>query len=412
MKFLLALSALVSLSLASAHDADIPHLDLEMSSAEYRQHLAKSFHKELTNDQPPIAQSLRWGDRLSKWLAHENARRSSSEALRLSNPNQRGGGIPIDRPSVYSIATIGENIQLLRKELSPAVLAVLDGAAFPAQLPVSDEDFIKEARRVDRNYQTAARVKSLMPWMSHYRSAKSKDVRGYHFFSTQGWSAERVDRLSELSETEQQQVITHLVGMCLNNNAQTLDRCRARVQREREAGRLGALYTELFAFSARVWRNFFDIPSSAVRSDVNHRDPKRMVVPFNTPSVERFIPYLKDNVEDEFRFGDWSLVINFGRFLNGPRLTFKPGVVPHVTGLGGNEIVMDSNQPIEEFDSQWTIRHEFGHVIGLPDCYHEFYDDEQQAFVNYQLDVTDLMCSRAGNMNERIARELQRVYRR
>jgi len=90
---------------------------------------------------------------------------------------------------------------------------------------------------------------------------------------------------------------------------------------------------------------------------------------------------------------------------------FQPGVVPHVNGLGGNEIVMDSNQPIEEYESQWTIRHEFGHVIGLPDCYHEFYDVSQQAFVNYQLDITDLMCSRAGNMNERIYNELKRVYK-
>lgn len=73
---------------------------------------------------------------------------------------------------------------------------------------------------------------------------------------------------------------------------------------------------------------------------------------------------------------------------------------------------MDSNQPIEEYDSQWTIRHEFGHVLGLPDCYHEFYDTTQEAYVNYQFDVTDLMCSRAGNMNERIYLELKKAYQK
>jgi hypothetical protein len=71
---------------------------------------------------------------------------------------------------------------------------------------------------------------------------------------------------------------------------------------------------------------------------------------------------------------------------------------------------MDSNQPIEEYESQWTIRHEFGHVLGLPDCYHEFYDVNARAYVNYQLDITDLMCSRAGNMNERIYKELKEAY--
>jgi hypothetical protein len=71
---------------------------------------------------------------------------------------------------------------------------------------------------------------------------------------------------------------------------------------------------------------------------------------------------------------------------------------------------MDANSSLDEFDSQWTLRHEFGHVLGLPDCYHEFYDTKIEAYVNYQIDVTDLMCSRSGNMNERIFKELKRTY--
>ena len=33
-----------------------------------------------------------------------------------------------------------------------------------------------------------------------------------------------------------------------------------------------------------------------------------------------------------------------------------------------------------------------------------------EAYVNYQIDVNDLMCSRSGNMNERIFKELKRTY--
>jgi hypothetical protein len=70
--------------------------------------------------------------------------------------------------------------------------------------------------------------------------------------------------------------------------------------------------------------------------------------------------------------------MNFGLFPNGPLLVFETAVVPH--------------------------------VIGLPDCYHEFYDTNLEAYVNYQLDISDLMCSRAGNIKERIYTELKKVY--
>ena len=47
-----------------------PHLDLELSSDEYRVHLqALSKNKNLAPDDPSITASLKLGDRLSKWIA-------------------------------------------------------------------------------------------------------------------------------------------------------------------------------------------------------------------------------------------------------------------------------------------------------------------------------------------------------
>ena len=47
--------------------------------------------------------------------------------------------------------------------------------------------------------------------------------------------------------------------------------------------------------------------------------------------------------------------------------------------------------------------------MGLPDCYFEFYDEQNQMGVSYQIDTTDLMCSRAGNFNERLYKELNQT---
>ena len=49
-------------------------------------------------------------------------------------------------------------------------------------------------------------------------------------------------------------------------------------------------------------------------------------------------------------------------------------MTPHVNRLGGNVIVMDAAASIEVYAIRWAIRHEYGHVLGLPDCYFEFYD--------------------------------------
>lgn len=172
---------------------------------------------------------------------------------------------------------------------------------------------------------------------------------------------------------------------------------------------MAAFYQKYFLSGKINWESFYKIPDYAKRSDVRWENNK-LLIGFNKPAEEKIRLYLKNNIEQEWMWKGWNLQLIFGSYPSGPFIKFEAGVVPHVNRLGGNEIVMDSNQSIEEYESQWIIRHEFGHVLGLPDCYHEFYDQQLKAYVNYQLDITDLMCSRAGNMNERLFKVLQKNY--
>ena len=408
MKKLIVLSLAFSSFVALAHEVAPLHLDLEMESSEYAS-LLKKLPKNKEADDPAIVKALARGQRLAAWIAAENNRRSPSEAIRLTSATTRRG-IPIDKPSIYSEKTIAQDLITHTTDLNADIIKVVDGGAFPATLPLADEEFILQARKIDKTYQSAARFKSLINWRSQYAQRKSLDLRSYYFFKTGGWTEARISDIANLPADEQVVVRDHMAGMCVNDGRSSMATCRSKVARMEAAGRLGEMFTNSFKVSAQVWDGFFNIPSYGTRKDVVYKTENLMTVPFNTPSIAKFLPYLRDNVEDEFKFENWGLKLNFGTFANGPLLKFETGVVPHVNGLGGNEIVMDSTQPIEEYESQWTIRHEFGHVIGLPDCYHEFYDNELKAFVNYQLDITDLMCSRAGNMNERIYQELKRVY--
>ena len=135
-----------------------------------------------------------------------------------------------------------------------------------------------------------------------------------------------------------------------------------------------------------------------------------MVAPFQDPGSDDVRNFLKTNIEDEWRFNNWHLELPFTGNSEAPHVVFLPGVTPHVNGIGGDEITMNSSQPLTEYDAQWTIRHEYGHVLGFPDCYVEFYERERNVIVNYQFDIDNLMCSRRGHIKATHLAELKRVY--
>jgi hypothetical protein len=386
-------------------------MDLEMSSSEYRLILKKlKANKIIGNekDDPAISEALKLGDRLAKWIALVNTLRSPESAIRLTSSATRRG-IPIEKPNMYSPEIIKQETRRILSELPLEIKNVLiSNENLPNHISIDDETFILYARRIDRNYQSAARYKSVDKFRSHYIEAGSRDVRGYYYLHKNEITENELRNAQTIPADKVNPIKEALILICFNTeDDQGL--CQDRVHSAFKNNSLSLIYEKYFIRSKKIWNDFFKIPNYAKRSDIRWSSTKT-VVPFNNPGIPKFGPYLRDNIEDEFRWNDWALKISFGRYPGGPTLKFEPGVVPHVNGLGGNEIVMDANQPIEEYESQWTIRHEFGHVLGLPDCYHEFYDTEANAYVNYQLDTSDLMCSRAGNMKERIFSELEKAY--
>lgn len=403
------LSLILAFTFAGASFAAPHHLEIDMTTAEYR-NLVKQIEKNkgAKADDPAIREALNLGERLSKWIALVNTGRTPTTAIRLTSPQTRRG-IPIDKPNTYSPSIIKRETQSIMSSLPSSMKEVLLATTdLPGSLPLDDETFIEHARKIDRNYQSAARYKGVDQERVWYIEAANKDVRGYYYLRKNNIGENELRDTSVIPGSQVGDIKNALAMICMNNT-RNIKRCKSEVEDAFKKNEVAAFYSKHFPVATNVWNNFFKIPVGARRKDVRWSSGSA-TVPFNTPELPKFGPYLKDNIEDEFRWKGWGLKINFGRYPSGPYLRFEAGTVPHVNDLGGNEIVMDSNQPIEEYESQWTIRHEFGHVLGLPDCYHEFYDTSARAYVNYQLDITDLMCSRAGNMNERIFKELKEAY--
>ena len=397
--------------------ASTPHIPLELTfeesrqwqkTIEYNQSLKNGDQEEFeTTREIELATSA--GEILGKWLEKINENRGD-DPIRLTSVSTRRG-IPIDKPSKYGPSTVEKTYKEFQESMPKAMFAVFfENAPLTSELPVEKDLFIEWARKLSKHYQSAVRWTGMQRWRGYYTQRRFDDVRGYYHLKNLKDLDGKLDTYTNLSTEDKAELKKHLLGICLNTT-HSESQCESHFQAYASKNRLKSFKNKYWNHSEKLWRAFFDISSPRHDVEWSHKNPYVMEVPFLNPERTDIANWLKENVEDEFRREEfnWSLLLSFvDRGFGISRLDFKPNVTPHVSG--GNLIVMDANTSLEEYSVKWTIRHEYGHILRLPDCYFEFYSPEENLMINYQLDVTDLMCSRAGDMNDRIYHELKRVY--
>ncbi|OFZ20286.1 MAG: hypothetical protein A2Z20_12775 [Bdellovibrionales bacterium RBG_16_40_8] len=398
----------------NAQKIKLPHLDLDVTSQELRQLLMKqkpnlfSFGKPVSG---PVEYALQIGERLLSWVDIINANRAKEDKLRLTSPQNRVS-YPITAPNHYSRRTIELGLAAVKAQMPLDMRDILFGEApLPNKNPITDEDFINFGRKVDRIYQSAARWTMLIQFKGIYIEARVDDIRGYYFLQTNGWNQNTLKNWPTIDIDTQAQIKEALIGICINAR-NSFARCKSKIDSVVDVTGIVNFYKLYIQKSAGVYKSFFEI--SNARRDIKWNKGSSFLasIPFLTPSSEEVKRYIKENIEDEYSWKSWGLKIDFINQNPAPYVVFTPGVVPHVEYIGGNKIEMDANASLDEYEVQWTIRHEFGHVLGFPDCYHEFFDEVNYEFINYQIDVNDLMCSRAGNFTQRIYDQLEASYMR
>ncbi len=357
--------------------------------------------------EPPVEDAIVLGKRNLDWLNFINQTRAEDQKLRLTNPSTRGGS-PIDKPK-KSGPTLIEARSLELKATMPSFMQkiLFENVAFTASLPISDEDFVIWSRKVDSLYQSAARWKSQIPYREGYTEYRAADVRGLYYLNLEPDLDLKLDGFLALSDVEQKRLGAYLIDICFNSKGIKFD-CPAEFQEAINQNKIRSFYALYITDSKALWNSFFEIPE--LRTDIvwTSAQPDIATVPFRTTPTQQLHDFML-NVEDEWKWDQWRLKLDFQPDAEA-HLEFKPGVVPNVDKIAGNIITMDENAPLEEYEVKWTIRHEFGHVLGFPDCYVEFYEPSENVMISYQLDITNLMCSRAGNLKEIHFLEMKRAY--
>ncbi|GIL16715.1 MAG: hypothetical protein BroJett040_04660 [Oligoflexia bacterium] len=387
-----------------------PHLDLELSSAEYTKLLEQSHLTFLEAD--PLKQIVQVGKRNLQWLEFMNAHRDSQHQLRLTTPGSLIG-YPIEKPKKYSDQTITIEFSDLKKSL-PAEMqkVIIDNKDFSQNPPVDEATYLEWARTTDKLYQTAVRWLLMKPYLEYLKEQKRLDVRGIYFLSQEPDLNKTLSQWSSLTNEKKAQYRDWLLQVCFNDKG-LYQKCQSQLKEAEKNNRLFQFFETSRPGALQLWERFFKIPT--LRSDVlwTSSMPNLMTVPFLDPGNPKLKNFLQTNIEDEWRTQSWNLKLDF-RFTDDvdsiPHLEFEPGVTPHVNGLAGNTITMDANAPLEEWDVRWIIRHEYGHILGLPDCYTEFWEPSENLIVSYQLDTQNLMCSRMGKFLPLHFDELKGAY--
>lgn len=410
-KIILLCVLLTSLSaFAGSKKNQFPDLPPDAESSDYQAVLENMpFQGLLAPD--GLDSIMSFGQRNMAWLNYINSFREPSQKLTFtSKETQRG--IPIDQPSEYNPTLILAKFEELKKNFPKEMAEVIfERKDFTKVPPIDTKLYLDMGRELDRSYQTAARWRTMQPWLRFLASRRTQDIRGYYFLSQLPGREEKLKNFNAQTPEMKAKLTEWLIGVCLNGGV-GFTTCTTEINGKIQQGDdLEAYYQVKQRRSSQIYNGFFSIEKYHARSDFSWT-PNELSVPFWDPARREIQDFVKVNIDDEWKFGNWKLIINFVPESAGdhPRIVFQPDITPHVDGLGKSTIYMNSNQPITEYDANWTIRHEFGHVLGFPDCYVEFYMEERQSIMNYQLDIDNIMCSRRGHVKEINYTELEKAY--
>lgn len=368
-------------------------------------------NKEIASDEDRnLEMLLAVGKRASQWITAVNANRAPETQLDLSSPT-KSGGIPITEPQKSSTAIMMKRYENFLKSTSPLITDVVTSSReLPSNPPVDDAEFVKSLRVLDRIYQSTIRWAGARQWLSWYMNRSIYDVRGFLFLKQTPNLEETLKSYPVMTTEDQSKYVGWLLGLCRNGDFNPND-CRSEIQSYIKRNTLFEFYNRFNKYGQSMYDLFFTVRKT--RPEIYWNQEKtQLIAPFQTPERSDVQKWLKENVEDEWKSSDFNLIINYKKTTQDiPRIQFKEGVTANVNGIAGNLITMEAEYPIESKDQKWTIRHEYGHVLGFQDCYLEFYDANAAEMVYYEIDVDNLMCSRNGHLNIGHVDQLKKAYK-
>lgn len=354
-----------------------------------------------------LQEVLRVGARALDWVDLLQRDVPTAQREQIWRRSDRIGHEPTpDRPMRYNPDIILANY---RKALTAAPAAVARTLQDERRLPISPpeglsiKDVVDAIRPIHETYSRSSRWLMLYQWR-HSLDRGSRDRRAWlKLRAERAALGDLTRRWSSLDPILRERVLAELADACPIVTGESIERCRTSHASltAPDAGRQAAEWLDdLLARGQREYDLLFSVVRTheGVHVSGKYSGPKEISVP--TVDVDAStLAWIKDRVAEAWSFKGELSVTLFDALKNLPgavRVEWEKGALPHVNSIAGDVITMDSNTPKWLEHTQTVMRHEFGHVLGFPDCYTEFWEEELQSFTYYSLDPSDAMCALSG----------------
>ena len=203
--------------------------------------------------------------------------------------------------------------------------------------------------------------------------------------------------IDNLTTTEAQFVEDNTVKICQAFNATSVS-CQAQYNIQKQNNTVNTLigmYQK--RFEQEKFNKLFTLRDSHLRFNCL-KDDDKIVMNIKVSSVDWDYDLLEQKVQ--FVSETWSrenfkLNIELVSESGSDVVQIIPSNSPVSRVPDDNNRLIYLSQQLDAGTSQKVLAHEFGHVLGFPDCYTEFFDNQKKDLIYYEISAenTNIMCS-------------------
>jgi predicted DNA-binding WGR domain protein len=312
-----------------------------------------------------------------------------------------------ENPFTYSPKKVLETVNFIKNEMSEDLKKIyLSKDTLPEQNSIPLNVIQYWAQKINDGNQMAVRWQQLIaPQINYWKKYHKRDVRGYMFLSSMKDLDQKLMNFDNLDSNLKQKIRDSILSMCLNNG-HTYSSCLKESRDSFFAQKAFAVYYKFLDRAQENYNAFFKIQqkmdflhwSGASEFTMNMKKPQSQdVASFFSSTVGRY--WKLNNI--------FNLQIDFHESTNNrlASINILENTIAHVVNFRTLFI-----SPTDLYYNPQTVAHEAGHLLGFPDCYLEYVDENTNEAVYYEINQHNIMCSLTGSVETIHYDEIKKIY--